>query len=858
MGKLFVSYSPSVLKKNKKDMNYSFRKIISIVIVCCLTFVHVNAQSNDLLDKANKYYELNDYKQAIVNYVKVLQKNPNEGSAYGKLANSYRFTNDLNNAGNWYIKAVQQPGADPEYFFQYGLVLKMLGKYSLAKAYFTEYAKINPEKGQIFAQSCDFVATRQGDEPLYSVTKEAISSAAADYAPVIYNGNVIYASARTDMKNGMNDKDDRWKKGGLNQLFIARPNADGVLGKPTILKTSFKAKTNEAPVTFTADGKRVAYMTNEFVDGVRNIPETNSRMRIYIADVIADDEWKKPQPFAHNNPEDYNTGYPYFSPDGSALYFASDMPGGYGGMDIYVCYKIGDSWSAPQNLGDKINTAGDEISPFITENSLYFSSNYLPGFGGMDIFRAEQVTGSWSTVLHLGTGINTAYDDYGLVFDNARGYGYMSSNRLGNDDIYRVKVTSERIEIVVLNDRNQPIQGAKIDFTSCGETAVVTDGNGRFKFIANSGLDCRSVKVSKDGYEAKVIRVTASNKDLRLIEVRLNRSANLVGMHIGTVISGDTKSLVQGVRVKITNMMNKTTTETYTDGNGRYATNLDPQSTYLLNYSKDGYLLTSRTILTGGVEDKTILGTQVLEVDENAVVMNGRDGSEEYNIIVVGEGRGVEYPPGGANSNMNLPKIAYDVQFGVFSDPDKDKFNPLRAFGFIYSQRRAGMLKAYKIGAFRTKEEAEKVKTELRLMGYEGAFVTTLTNQRLMSKVLIDKDNTGTTNNNTEPIAARPPGRGGLTPPRPTKPAPTSRQAVYKIQLGAYNNPAFFDKSMVAGLGELSYLELGNGLTLILLGEYTSYKDVKDAEEKVKARGIGAMVVAIQEGKKVPLSSVMQ
>lgn len=122
-------------------MNYSFKKIISIVVLCCFAFIQVDAQSNDLLDRANKYYELNDYKQAIANYLKVLQKNPAEGSVYGKLANSYRFTNDLNNAGTWYIKAVQQPGADPEYFFQYGLVLKMLGKYKMAKAYFTEYAK---------------------------------------------------------------------------------------------------------------------------------------------------------------------------------------------------------------------------------------------------------------------------------------------------------------------------------------------------------------------------------------------------------------------------------------------------------------------------------------------------------------------------------------------------------------------------------------------------------------------------------------------------------------------------------------------------------------------------------------------
>lgn len=845
----------SHISKKEKTMNYLFKKIISIVVLCCIAFIQVGAQNNDLLDKANKYYELNDYKQATVNYIKVLQQYPNEGSVHGKLANSYRFTNDLNNAENSYSKAVQQPGADSEYFFQYGLVLKMLGKYKMAKAYFTEYSKVNAEKGQIFARSCDFAAIRRGDMPLYSVTKESISTAAADYSPAIYNGNVIYASARTDLKNGMNDKDDRWKKGSFNQLLIARPNTDGVLGKATVLKTSFKAKTNEAPISFTADGKRVAYMSNQFVDGVRNIPEAGSKMRIYIADVIADDEWKKPKAFAHNNPESYNTGYPSFSPDGRILYFVSDMPGGFGGMDIYVCYQAGDSWSAPQNLGDKVNTAGDEIAPFIGEGSLYFSSNYLPGFGGMDIFKAENIDGKWSNVLHLGTGINTAYDDYGLVFDNVRGYGYMTSNRAGNEDIYRVKVTSERIEIVVLNDRNQPIQGAKIDFSTCGEAPVVTDANGRFKFIANSGLDCKGVKVSKDGYKPKVISVSASNKELRLIEVRLVRESSLAGMYIGTVIDSQTESFVQGVRVKTTNMMNLVTTETYTDNNGRYALDLDPQSTYLLNYSKDKYLIPSRTVVTKSGTDKTILGVQTLESNPDFVdIVEGKGNlPEDYQLYSTGEDKGCKDCPPGPVLNTNLPKVAYDVQFGVFSNPDKKKFNPLRAFGFIYSQSRSGTVKAYKIGAFETKSEAEKVKAELRGMGYEGAFVTTLTNQKMMSEVLIDKN----TNYGGSAGNDNPPG-GSLTLPTPPKLKPALSKAVFKVQLGAYNNPNYFDKSVVAGLGELTYLKLGNGVTLILLGEYTSYAAVKEVEAKVKARGVGAMVVALKDGKKVPLSTVIQ
>ncbi len=815
-------------------MNNAVKKLFSIVIFCCFVVFQMNAQSNDLLDKANKYYELQDYKQAIATYLKVLEANPNEGAVFGKLANAYRMTNNLNEASVWYAKAVKTPGADPESFFQYGLVFKMLGKYENANAYFTEYSKINAVKGQAYSKSCEFAKNRVGDTPFYTVTKENISSAAADFAPTLYKGNVLYASARTDMKNEMNDKDDRWKTGDFNQLLRSKPDANGTLGKPTVLKTSFKAKTNEGPLAFTADGKIVAYTSNQFVNGIRQVPEAGSKMRIYIATVTADDEWKKPEPFTYNKPEEYNTGYPSFTKDGAALYFASDMPGGHGGMDIYVCFKTGDSWSGPQNLGPNLNTPGDEIAPFIDGAVLYFSSNYLPGFGGMDIFRAEQANGLWDRILHLGTGVNTSLDDYGLVFDQESGYGYMTSNRAGNEDIYKVKVTSERVEIVVLNENGQSIDGAKIDFSSCGDNAVYTDNRGRFKFRANSGLDCKGVVVSKNGYDSKTISVSSANKDLRLIEVRLNRTADTEGHYIGTVLDLETKTVLGNVQVKVTNLINQTTSATTTDVQGRYTLNLEPKTTYDIKYTIANYVETSRRVMVGDGSDKTILGVQGLE--SKASASRFPDGYDFDGGTKTGQEPNGNY--------TGLPDIAYDVQFGVFSEADKNKFNELRAFGFIYSQKRAGDSKAYKVGAFKTREEAEAIKEKLKEKGYEGAFVTTITSKYMLSRVLIGQGE-------TKPPSNNPPG-GSKTPPTP--PAPSSN-LVYKLQLGAYNNPDLFDKSTVEGLGKLSYLPVGE-VTLILLGEFPTYEAAKAMEEKLKEKGLGAMVVAIQNGQKVPLGKV--
>lgn len=827
-------------------MNYIL-KTTGILLLSFFAFTAVYAQ-NDALAKANKYYELGDYKQAIVSYKTALGKNPNETSIYGNLANAYRFTNDLNGAAEMYNKAVRVSNPNPEHFFQYGLVLRMLGQYDNAKAFFIEYSKVNATKGQDLVKSTDFAIARKDDASVYTIRKETANSIADDYAPTIYKGNVIFSSARTDKKNDMNDNAEGWKKGSMNQLFMARPNADGKIGNPVILKKSFKAKTNEGPISFTADGKTVAFTKNEYVNGVRQIPEASRKMRIYLAPVASDDEWKNPVPFAYNKPEKYNTGYPSLTPDGTALYFASDMPGGYGGMDIYVSYKIDGVWSVLQNLGSKVNTPGDEIAPFIDGASLYFSSNYLPGFGGMDIFRAEQTDGAWSRVLHLGTGINSAADDYGLVFDKARGNGYFTSNRAGNADIYSLTMpSSERIEIAVLSDNGQAIPYASIDFSSCGQGSMAADANGRFKFIAKDGLDCKVI-VSQNGYDSKTVRVTSSDKNLRLLEVRLASNANVAGRYVGTVVDKSSSKFIPAANIKVKNMANGESTETYTDNSGFYSLDLSPNSSYLLTYSKAGYILTSRNVNTGAGTDKTILGAQQLEFLTSteppvAVV-------DDYEFIDKESGKG----EGNALPNLDdLPALAYDVQFGVFSNPNKAELRQLKALGFVYSAARSGSLRAYKVGAYKTRAEAEATRKKLVARGYTGSFITTLSNKRHMQRVLV-----GQTISDT-PVAGKPPVKPGTPPGKPGGNLPPTKpksEVVYKVQLGAYKNPKLFDKSTIAGLGELSYITISNGLTLVFLGEHASYKDAKLTEQKVKARGQVAMVVAIKDGQKVPLGSI--
>src|SRR5690606_20174790 len=136
-----------------------------------------------------------------------------------------------------------------------------------------------------------------------------------------------------------------------------------------------------------------------------------------------------------------SVGHPCISPDGKYLFFASDMPGGYGEADIYYCEIFDDGkLSEPRNAGPNINTAGNDFFPFFNdENKLYFTSNGHLGFGGLDIFESEFTDGKFSKAVNLGKVVNTSYDDFAMVFHKDNKNGYFSSNRpqgKGDDDIY--------------------------------------------------------------------------------------------------------------------------------------------------------------------------------------------------------------------------------------------------------------------------------------------------------------------------------------------------------------------------------------------------------------------------------------
>ncbi len=386
-----------------------------------------------LLEKANKQYELHNFKEAITTYQRYIKTDRNNIVAKGNLANSLRYLGRQKEALRWYKEIVFAGKDYPGFQFQHALLLKEMGDYKGARKLFLNYAEKNPDDGMHFAESCTIAIEKKSSPSTYEIVQEYVSSDAADYGPAFFGDGVVYSSSRIDYSEKDKKRDD------LNQLFISNIDFNGNLGNPQVFHQRFKGF-NEGPIAYSPDGKWVAITKNNFIDGIRQLPETGLNLNIFIAEVLPNGEWQKEVFFPFNGTS-FSTGYPSFSPDGNSLYFASDRPDGFGGFDLFVCHRSGNTWTTPENLGPTVNTKGSEITPFYNGVDLFFASDWHQGMGGFDVFRASTNGTYWDKIYNLDTQINSSKDDFGFIYDNGRNIGYLVSNRdggKGKEDIYKV------------------------------------------------------------------------------------------------------------------------------------------------------------------------------------------------------------------------------------------------------------------------------------------------------------------------------------------------------------------------------------------------------------------------------------
>jgi outer membrane protein OmpA-like peptidoglycan-associated protein len=267
----------------------------------------------------------------------------------------------------------------------------------------------------------------------FAVSKTVFSTSATDdFAPAFYKQGLVYCS------NALNRSlvSIKSENEGLFNMLYVQPKDSGAWQTPVLFSEELTTILNEGPATFTPDDKTVYYARNLQTKGkLRQINDPSNTLGIYSAQLI-DGKWTNITGFEYNS-NSYSVGTPALSPDAKQLYFASDMPGGYGGTDLYCCQWDNNHWGEPVNLGPKINSGYNESYPFINGSGrIFFASDKPGGKGGKDIYYSVKDKGKWIKPIHLDEEINSGADDFGLIVDKNFELGYFSSTRKGPTNIY--------------------------------------------------------------------------------------------------------------------------------------------------------------------------------------------------------------------------------------------------------------------------------------------------------------------------------------------------------------------------------------------------------------------------------------
>lgn len=274
--------------------------------------------------------------------------------------------------------------------------------------------------------------------PVYKVTRMQFSSTGFnEISPVIVKDGIIFCSDRRF--SGIKDRTG-YNGNRLYNIYLAERKDTSGWGKPNELKSERSSLFNNGPLCLAPDGRTV-YFTSEVETGkVTKKKNFKNHSGIFIADLSGSDLVSL-RPFKYNNPQ-YDVGHPSLSSDGKYLFFASDMPEGYGVSDIYFCELINGEWSTPVNLGPKVNSTGVEIYPYMhSSGRLYFTSNRTGGLGNLDVYYTRLSSEGWEVPVLLPEPINSKYDDFAFVAEGDLQSGYFSSDRRRNDDIYKFSST---------------------------------------------------------------------------------------------------------------------------------------------------------------------------------------------------------------------------------------------------------------------------------------------------------------------------------------------------------------------------------------------------------------------------------
>lgn len=560
------------------------------------------------IQKGNALYTSQAYSEAIPYYEKAYLNDKTNKTILANLGDCYRFTNNTKGQLLCYGGLVNMGSAEPIQELYYGQALVENGEPEKAKPYFEKFS--SDKRGKELASSLSKANAYKKNADAYSVMSVPYNSTESDYCAVKFQDQVVFASTRN--KTVWIKKQQAWTNGNYLGLYAYEPG--GIMLEPAKFMGDLDSKYNDGPVCFSKDYNTVYFTRNNSKKTER---AKDGTFKLKILEATLDQNgfsFVKIFPFCTN---DYNFAHPSISPDGFTLYFASDMPGGKGGMDIYKTTRDSSgTWGTPENLGDAVNTAGAEVFPFIAANgTLYFSSNGHDGMGGLDIYEAKLTGGTATKIYNMGEPVNSKEDDFGIFLNEDCKSGFISSNRKAggmDDDIYTLQILRDikrgKEALIVVKDKEN---GTALDSTKIvinGDT-VFTNNRGEYVLPLEDEKEYR-IQTNKPDYFAKEDTISAKNstEDSFTKEIIIEKDPKLFLRAL--ITDAKTNELLEGVNIKLTDIAASAEVDNYvTTSSGDYfkflyGKKIGDKLTYLIRIEKPGYLertlIFSHTIEKGG------------------------------------------------------------------------------------------------------------------------------------------------------------------------------------------------------------------------------------------------------------------
>lgn len=490
------------------------KKILSLLLILSFSIIGGFAQAKTAkapkskTPKADKLFNIGEYYSASTLYKKAYsrfkKRDPKAAAAF-KAGECARMMGNHLEAEDWYGKAVASKYKEPIGLLRYADALKANSKYAEAIVQYNAYKEANSSDSKVAAliasaetaQAWKDKPTRHRVDNLSALNTKYYEFAVTENPST--KNTLVFSSSREEAAG---NKRDKWYGEKYFDLFQSSMDNNGKWSIPVALTGPFNSEGSDGAACFDASGK-VMYFTTCPYD-----KDKNTQCKIMMT-TMADGKWGEPIALPFNS-DTYTCGHPNLSPDGNTLYFTSDMPGGFGGKDIWSVTLNSGSWGSPVNLGSGINSDGDEMFPTLAKNGrLYFASNGKPGMGGLDMMFSTNDGGVWSESVNLKSPMNSSADDFGIIWDSET-TGYFTSNREGGkgmDDIYNFTVPPLKFNVggrVYDTDTKENLEGATVElFGSDGTSlSVQTAADGMYRYELKPNVKYK-LSASFTGYLTK-------------------------------------------------------------------------------------------------------------------------------------------------------------------------------------------------------------------------------------------------------------------------------------------------------------------------------------------------------------------